>query len=425
VKRVARPITAKYLQNAATFYLERYASTAEGLRRVLNRRVSRARMLEAPVMENVKQAIDAIVAKFVDAGVIDDKAFAQTKARSLHRRGTSSRVTRQKLKMAGVDGDTLDEAIEWGVTGPGLRACGFEWDFRKKRPYSGYEQFEFDIPTGSRGDCYDRGLVRVEEIRQSLRIIEQCLKHMPDGPYKSGHRLATPPLKEHTMHDIETLITHFLNVSWGPVIPPGEVFMGVEATKGNNGYYLISDGSSTSYRTRIRTPSFAHLQMLPLISRGLTVQDLLAIIASVAQILWVKLRGHKVETMLWVSLGIIVVFGGATLWLQDESFIKWKPTVLYWVFASAIFGAALFGRNLIRGLMNAQLELPEAAWSRLNLSWGAFFAVMGLVNLWVAFTYSTDAWVNFKLFGSMGLMLVFVIAQGMMLSKYMDKEENQ
>ncbi len=112
MKRVARPITAKYLQNAATFYLERYPSTAEGLRRVLNRRVARARMLEAPVMENVKQAIDVIVAKFVDAGVIDDKAFAQTKARSLHRRGTSNRVTRQKLKMAGFAGATLDEAIE-------------------------------------------------------------------------------------------------------------------------------------------------------------------------------------------------------------------------------------------------------------------------------------------------------------------------
>ncbi len=112
MKRVARPITAKYLQNAATFYLERYPSTAEGLRRVLNRRVAKARMLEAPVMENVKQAIDVIVARFVDAGVIDDKAFAQTKARSLHRRGTSSRVTRQKLKMAGVSGDTLDEAME-------------------------------------------------------------------------------------------------------------------------------------------------------------------------------------------------------------------------------------------------------------------------------------------------------------------------
>lgn len=158
---------------------------------------------------------------------------------------------------------------------------------------------------------------------------------------------------------------------------------------------------------------------------GIYLATFVAIIASVAQILWVKLRGHKVETMLWVSLGIIVVFGGATLWLQDESFIKWKPTVLYWVFAATIFGAALFGRNLIRGLMNAQLELPDAAWSRLNLSWGGFFAMMGLVNLWVAFNYSTDAWVNFKLFGSMGLMLVFVVAQGMMLSKYMDKEENQ
>jgi NADH-quinone oxidoreductase subunit C/D len=186
-----------------------------------------------------------------------------------------------KARTKGVGVYTLDEAIEWGITGPGLRACGLEWDFRKKRPYSGYEQFEFDIPTETHGDCYDRGVVRVEEIRQSMRIIEQCLRQMPEGPYKSEHRLATPPLKERTMHDIETLITHFLNVSWGPVVPPGEVFMGIEATKGNNGYYLVSDGGTMSYRTRIRTPSFAHLQMIPLISRGLTVQDLLAIIASV------------------------------------------------------------------------------------------------------------------------------------------------
>jgi regulatory protein len=112
MKRPARPITAKYLQNAATFYLERYPSTAEGLRRVLNRRVRRAEMAEAPVIENVKQTIDAIVAKFVDAGVIDDRAFAQTKARALHRRGSSNRVTRQKLRFAGVDGDTLDKAME-------------------------------------------------------------------------------------------------------------------------------------------------------------------------------------------------------------------------------------------------------------------------------------------------------------------------
>lgn len=158
---------------------------------------------------------------------------------------------------------------------------------------------------------------------------------------------------------------------------------------------------------------------------GIYLATFIAILASVAQLLWVKLRGQKVETMLWVSFGIILVFGGATLWLHDESFIKWKPTVLYWVFAGAIFGAALFGRNLIRGLMDAQMELPEVAWSRLNLSWGGFFAIMGLVNLWVAFNYSTDDWVNFKLFGSMGLMLIFVIAQGMMLSRYLDKEEKQ
>jgi regulatory protein len=112
VKRPARPITAKYLQNAAAFYLERYPSTAEGLRRVLNRRVRKAEMLEAPVMDNVKQAIDAVVAKFVDAGVIDDKAFAQTKARALHRRGTSTKLTRNRLQMAGVDGATLDTAMQ-------------------------------------------------------------------------------------------------------------------------------------------------------------------------------------------------------------------------------------------------------------------------------------------------------------------------
>ncbi len=186
-----------------------------------------------------------------------------------------------QARTVGVGSYTLDEAIEWGATGPGLRACGLEWDFRKKRPYSGYDQFEFDIPTATHGDSYDRGVVRVEEMRQSLRIIRQCLDNMPEGPYKADHPLATPPLKEHTMHDIETLINHFLSVSWGPVIPPGEAFCGIEATKGNNGYYLISDGNTVSYRTRIRTPSFAHLQMIPLMSRGLAVADLIAILGSI------------------------------------------------------------------------------------------------------------------------------------------------
>jgi NADH-quinone oxidoreductase subunit C/D len=185
----------------------------------------------------------------------------------------------------GVGSYTLDQAIEWGVTGPGLRACGFEWDFRKRRPYSGYDQFEFDIPTSEQGDCYSRAVVRVEEMRQSLRIIEQCVKGMPPGPYKADHPLTTPPLKERTMHDIETLIAHFLSVSWGPVIPAGEAFVGIEATKGNNGYYLISDGGIHPYRARIRTPSFPHIQMVPLISRGLMVSDLLAILGSIDYVL--------------------------------------------------------------------------------------------------------------------------------------------
>ncbi len=186
-----------------------------------------------------------------------------------------------KRRTVGVGDYTTREAIDWGVTGAGLRATGMEWDYRKARPYSGYENFEFEIPTGNRGDCYDRCAVRVEEIRQSLRIIEQCLNNMPEGPYKAEHPLTTPPAKDRTLHDIETLIQHFLNVSWGPVIPAGEVCMPIEATKGLNSYYLVSDGGTMSYRTRIRTPSFPHLQMIPLISRGTYVADLIAIIASI------------------------------------------------------------------------------------------------------------------------------------------------
>ncbi|MDD5330602.1 MAG: NADH-quinone oxidoreductase subunit C/D [Sulfuricella sp.] len=186
-----------------------------------------------------------------------------------------------KGRTQGVGCYGTEEAIEWGVTGAGLRATGMDWDFRKKRPYSGYEQFEFDIPIGRRGDCYDRCAVRVEEMRQSLRIVRQCLENMPAGPYKADHPLTTPPLKERTMHDIETLIAHFLGVSWGPVIPPGEAFVGIEATKGSNGYTLISDGSTAPYRVRIRTPSFPHLQMIPLLSRGAMVPDLVAILGSI------------------------------------------------------------------------------------------------------------------------------------------------
>jgi len=185
-----------------------------------------------------------------------------------------------QARTKGIGCFTTDEAIDWGVTGASLRACGFEWDFRKRQPYSGYDQFEFDIPTAQNGDCYDRAVVRIEEMRQSLRIIEQCVNNMPEGPYKSDHPLAAPPVKDRTMHDIETLITHFLSVSWGPVMPVGEALGAIEAAKGNNGYYLVSDGSTVSYRTRIRTPSFPHIQIVPFLSRGMMIPDLIVILGS-------------------------------------------------------------------------------------------------------------------------------------------------
>ena len=186
-----------------------------------------------------------------------------------------------KRRTQGIGRYTLEEAIEFGVTGPGLRACGLDWDLRKSRPYSGYEQFEFEVPTADGGDCYDRAVVRIEEIWQSLKIIRQCVDNMPEGPYKSEHPLSVPPPKDRTMKDIETLINHFLSVSWGPVMPAGEGCFPIEATKGQNSYHVISDGGTQSYRTRIRTPSFPHLQMIPLMTRGLMVPDLIAIIASI------------------------------------------------------------------------------------------------------------------------------------------------
>jgi NADH-quinone oxidoreductase subunit C/D len=173
------------------------------------------------------------------------------------------------------------EALEWGVTGAGLRATGCDFDYRKARPYSGYENFEFEIPLGKNGDAYDRCMLRVEELRQSCRIIRQCLEHMPAGPYKADHPLTCPPPREHMLKDIETLITHFLGVSWGPVMPPGESTQLIEATKGINSYYLTSDGSTMSYRTRIRTPSFPHLQMIPYIIRGHMIPDLVVLLASI------------------------------------------------------------------------------------------------------------------------------------------------
>ncbi len=156
---------------------------------------------------------------------------------------------------------------------------------------------------------------------------------------------------------------------------------------------------------------------------GVFLATLVAMLATFVQIGWVWLKHRKVDAMLWVSLALIVVFGGATLLLHDETFIKWKPTVLYWLFALSLgLAPILFERNLIRLMMEKQVSLPEPVWTRLNLAWAAFFTFMGLANLWVAMNYSTDAWVNFKMFGSVGLMLAFVVAQTVYLSKHIKEE---
>ncbi len=186
-----------------------------------------------------------------------------------------------KARTIGIGAYDTETAIDWGVTGAGLRATGLDFDLRKKRPYSGYDNFEFEVPLGNNGDCYDRCAVRVEEIRQSMRIIRQCVQNMPAGDYKAEHPLTTPPRKDRTMTDIDSLIPHFLSMSWGPVMPAGEVMMEVEATKGSNAYYITSDHSTMSYRTRIRTPSFPHLQMIPVMARGQMIADLIATIGSI------------------------------------------------------------------------------------------------------------------------------------------------
>lgn len=190
-----------------------------------------------------------------------------------------------RIRTQDIGSYTLQEAIEWGVTGPNLRSCGMEWDFRKKRPYSGYEEYDFAIPTATGGDCYARCLVRIEEMRQSVKIIRQVMEKIEAGEYIADHPLAIPGKKARTMQDIESLIHHFLGVSWGFGLAAGAALASIEAPKGNNGYFVVSDGGTMPYRVRIRTPSFAHMQTLPLISRGHQLADLLAIIGSLDYVL--------------------------------------------------------------------------------------------------------------------------------------------
>ncbi len=149
-----------------------------------------------------------------------------------------------------------------------------------------------------------------------------------------------------------------------------------------------------------------------------------AIVATIGQLAWLRMRGRRIDTMLWVSFALIVVFGGLTLVLQDKRFIMWKPTVLYWLFAATLAAsAALFGRNLIRSMLGKEIRLPDPVWARLNWSWVGFFVAMGCANLYVAFNFEEATWVKFKLIGGSGLMLLFVIAQAVFLARHMQEDK--
>ena len=191
---------------------------------------------------------------------------------------TDNRIFRQRSVDIGAV--SLEDALDWGFSGPMLRASGAPWDLRKAQPYECYEDLEFDIPVGKKGDCFDRYLVRIEEMRQSIRIMRQCIERMPDGPVMTQDHKVTPPRRAEMKRSMEALIHHFKLYTEGFHVPAGETYTAVEAPKGEFAVYLVADGTNKPYRCKIRPPAFAHLSAMDFMCRGHMLADSVAILGS-------------------------------------------------------------------------------------------------------------------------------------------------
>lgn len=197
---------------------------------------------------------------------------------------TNNRIWKQRLVDIGIV--TAEQALDWGFSGVMLRGSGIPWDLRKTQPYEVYDQVDFNIPVGQNGDCYERYLIRVEEMRQSLRIIEQCLNNMPEGFVKVDDRKVSPPSRANMKYSMESLIMHFKMYSEGVLVPKGDYYATVEAPKGEFGIFLISDGSARPYRCRIKAPGFLHLQGLDFMAKGHMIADATTIIGTPGYCIW-------------------------------------------------------------------------------------------------------------------------------------------
>jgi NADH-quinone oxidoreductase subunit D len=223
------------------------------------------------------------VALDLPAGLLEDiAAWCETFPKVLddiETVATENRIFKQRTVGIGVT--TPEEALDWGFTGPNLRAAGLAWDLRKSQPYEVYDRMDFDVPVGKHGDCYDRYLIRVIEMRESIKIMKQCLAQIPEGPVKTENSKVTPPKRADMKRSMESLIHHFKLFTEGFHVPEGEVYAAVEAPKGEFAVYLISDGTAKPYRCKIRPPGYVHLQALDFLSKGHMLADVVANIGSI------------------------------------------------------------------------------------------------------------------------------------------------